>query len=630
MVQSGTLKTTRAATAGSDVGKSSTQKKSGASTSKQQKSTISNVQQGTRAPTHVEGWRPKPKIIEFLNIADYSHQVNCSVPVAEPIFQPYPPEITFHGYEPYLTYETTLFLRNNDAVARRVKVVAPDTPYFSVSRIHKNGEDEGSKVAAGMEVSYKVRFHPQTVNDYIYDLVVCTEREKFIVPILAVGAAAILDFPAAIEFPPSAVKVEQKQSVFIRNVGQKAANFNLSTYEPFAIAPAHGYLAPGETLQCCVSFTPKKCERCEAELEIQYDTGRCVYSQLFGLGMELEVGLSQPDVVMVPTYVAKTSQKSFKIVNRSDLSVSFIVKQNATLDMDLSSATHHLMQLTSTEHAAHVSIENLDDEQQSPDDSEDEEKVFANSRAAVARKFRRLRNDVNLDKHFFENSNFTVIPSEGTVWPKSEMEVIVQFQPDHAREFEVVAYIDVQGRQERLPIVYKGKGLGPQAVFSYDVLDVGDTFINTLHQYEVELQNRGKIDAEFRLVLPETILGSKFSFEPDTGLLTAGEIQTIKVKLLSDVLGSFDEVFKWSIKGSSVPLTLQFTGRVVGPSYEVDTDCLAFGIVSYGFRYTKELTLCNTSEIPMRFSWRVPEDDPNAREFQIIPQKGSILPHGKR
>ena len=43
-----------------------------------------------------------------------------------------------------------------------------------------------------------------------------------------------------------------------------------------------------------------------------------------------------------------------------------------------------------------------------------------------------------------------------------------------------------------------GKGLGPAAMFSYDVLDMGDTFANTLHQYEVELQNCGKIDVEYR------------------------------------------------------------------------------------------------------------------------------------
>lgn len=26
-------------------------------------------------PTHMEGWRPKPQIIEYLNLADFTHQV---------------------------------------------------------------------------------------------------------------------------------------------------------------------------------------------------------------------------------------------------------------------------------------------------------------------------------------------------------------------------------------------------------------------------------------------------------------------------------------------------------------------------------------------------------------------------
>lgn len=113
---------------------------------------------------------------------------------------------------------------------------------------------------------------------------------------------------------------------------------------------------------------------------------------------------------------------------------------------------------------------------------------------------------------------------------------------------------------------------------------MGDTYANTLHQYEVELQNRGKIDVQFQLIQPDTRFGQKFSFEPDSGHLLGGQIQSIKVKLLSDILGTFDESFKWAIRGSSVPLNLQFKGRVRGPSCEVDVEALDFGIVSYGFR----------------------------------------------
>ena len=43
-------------------------------------------------------------------------QVQCQVPVDEPIFQPFPPEVMFHGYEPFKTYEASLFFRNNDTV----------------------------------------------------------------------------------------------------------------------------------------------------------------------------------------------------------------------------------------------------------------------------------------------------------------------------------------------------------------------------------------------------------------------------------------------------------------------------------------------------------------------------------
>jgi hydrocephalus-inducing protein len=51
------------------------------------------------------------------------------------------------------------------------------------------------KVAPGMEITYIVKFFPEAKSDYSYDLMVITEREKFIVPIRAMGCRAVLDFP---------------------------------------------------------------------------------------------------------------------------------------------------------------------------------------------------------------------------------------------------------------------------------------------------------------------------------------------------------------------------------------------------------------------------------------------------
>ena len=50
-----------------------------------------------------------------------------------------------------------------------------------------------------------------------------------------------------------------------------------------------------------------------------------------------------------------------------------------------------------------------------------------------------------------------------------------------------------------------------------------------------------------------------------------------------------------------------------------------------GFLNSKTFHLHNTSEIPMRFSLRVPEGtDPAHKEFAVIPASGVVLPHGKQ
>ena len=45
------------------------------------------------------------------------------------------------------------------------------------------------------------------IKDYTHELICITEREKFLVPVRAVGARAILDFPDEINFGTCAVKV---------------------------------------------------------------------------------------------------------------------------------------------------------------------------------------------------------------------------------------------------------------------------------------------------------------------------------------------------------------------------------------------------------------------------------------
>ena len=139
------------------------------------------------------------KIIELLDIAEYTHHTESSVAVGMPIFQPYPPELVFQEYVPLSTYSMTITFRNNDSVPRRMKVLPLSSRFFTLKRSKVTAKSTG-RVAAGMEISYTVVFKPDTAADYEVDMVCVTEREKFIVPIRARGTVACLECPDVVSF----------------------------------------------------------------------------------------------------------------------------------------------------------------------------------------------------------------------------------------------------------------------------------------------------------------------------------------------------------------------------------------------------------------------------------------------
>lgn len=67
-------------------------------------------------------------------------------------------------------------------------------------------------------------------------------------------------------------------------------------------------------------------------------------------------------------------------------------------------------------------------------------------------------------------------------------------------------------------------------------------------------------------------------------------------------LGSFHEVFEWTLKGSATAVTLAFRGVSVQPTFTFDTTMINFGNVSFGFLNSRMLTLTNTSQVPLGMS----------------------------
>ena len=164
------------------------------------------------------------------------------------------------------------------------------------------------------------------------------------------------------------------------------------------------------------------------------------------------------------------------------------------------------------------------------------------------------------------------------------MQVTLQFFPDFERLFTETVFVELEGRAARVPLAVSGAGLGPSAIFSYDVLDVGNTFIHTTHRYDVLLENRGEVPVPFTVAKGPGPLAHAFAFTPEAGVVPVDASLQLGVKLLGDRLGKFDERMFLRVTGTDKQLSVQFKGRVVGPTFSVDAERLGFGVVAYGFR----------------------------------------------
>jgi hydrocephalus-inducing protein len=158
----------------------------------------------------------------------------------------------------------------------------------------------------------------------------------------------------------------------------------------------------------------------------------------------------------------------------------------------------------------------------------------------------------------FADEVMKIEPAEGEIWPNSSTEVQVIFKPEQAQTYTRTAFCDVTGRESRLPLRIRGDGIGPQVLFSYDMLDMGNIFINSTHTYEVVLANKGNIDAIFSLVPSSTTFSPCFSFNPSEGIVMPDAHQAIQITFTSSVLGDFQEKFEFQIDGSPVKIGITF------------------------------------------------------------------------
>ncbi|RKP17543.1 hypothetical protein ROZALSC1DRAFT_24102, partial [Rozella allomycis CSF55] len=244
----------------------------------------------------------------------------------------------------------------------------------------------------------------------------------------------------------------------------------------------------------------------------------------------------------------------------------------------------------------------------------------------LAKVYENKKREIEEDSLLYKDPIVQIEPVQGEIWPNSFIDLTVVFQPSKASKYVKNLYLDMSGRQDRIPLIVKGVGIGPKAKFDFDVLDVEVVFINSSHIYELLLQNKGGIDVHYSFVKSNTAFGSCFRFEPVEGVVDFAKSLPIKVYFEPDKLGQFLEDFYLQMRGSDETVKLTIRGNVVGPTFEFNHNIINFGVVSFGFPYEKKCLLKNTSEIYMDYWLSI---SPNLdEEISFHPAKSSSIPPG--
>ena len=240
--------------------------------------------------------------------------------------------------------------------------MAPDSKLFSIVPCKKINKQAGSgsiksvadvdvmssRVAPGMEVAYTVRFSPEAKHDYSYDLIVVTEREKFTVPIRAIGCRALLDFPDALDFGAVPVKHTAEKPIMVRNIGEKTTKWHLKVPNGFKVNKTEGILEVGQSEQLVFEFKPEQARAYSDKIVLLYDHLEAAVT-ISGHGYNDNVYLSKAHIHMEPTSISLFSNQYYKIVNKSKVPMEFSWRAFATEREEFEKKARLNMQLSQEE-----------------------------------------------------------------------------------------------------------------------------------------------------------------------------------------------------------------------------------------------------------------------------------------
>ncbi|KAM4766851.1 hydrocephalus-inducing protein-like [Cyanocitta cristata] len=514
-----------------------------------------------------------PRIGPLLDKSETGPEPLPSKPVTtkKNLFQVSPQEIVFQNFLVHQVSEMILYLVNTGKSPRSVRITMENSPHFWLV----GSNDAYRRVRPGARHIVRIQFTPDENKDYSHELTCTSGKETIVVPIRAIGARPILDFPDQLDFPVCIVKCSNEKILLVQNTGNLEAHYEMSTKSPFSVVPARGTLGIGETMEVTVKYQPLTTGDHDVPLVVRYDTGETIQTKLHGEAIDLNIGLSTYSMELEKTYITMSCHKTVVIKNRSDTTAHFQWKTypNEEEENQRKMRLYHLHSLEKE-----VWLKNLLKEK----DVMEELGTCEDRTAILSDMVDKEMAKVQQDPMLFSDDVFFIEPLEGEIGPNSSAKIKVTFKPQEALEYRSVAYCNISGHEMRLPLKLRGEGTGLEVELSCHTLNLGNIYVNTTHAYEVDLINKSLIDAHFTFVPPTTHVAKCFELAPRKGIIAPSERQTIQISFKATVLGVFDEEFQFSVAGSPMPAALRIKGCVDGPNLHLDVKEINFSDIAFG------------------------------------------------
>ncbi|XP_051658047.1 hydrocephalus-inducing protein homolog isoform X1 [Manacus candei] len=185
-------------------------------------------------------------------------------------------------------------------VTQLVKVTMDSSPYFKL--VGPNGVCH--QIPPGSFCTINILFIPEGskslfLQDHFHQLVCSSEREKVSVPIRAIGAHPVLDFPDQLDFSSCPVNHSTQKTLLVHNTGNLEACYSLSTESPFTASPATGTLDVGEAKQVTVEYHPLETGHHCTSLAVHCDRGEDTHTRLLGKAKDFNIGLDKYSLELV-------------------------------------------------------------------------------------------------------------------------------------------------------------------------------------------------------------------------------------------------------------------------------------------------------------------------------------------